>query len=614
MIRFSPAAVAAAMLTTTLGWASNAFAAETCQSSDAVDIWTADPLPDIRESSEASSAILAESLKPAEARAMRHVFLIDNSLSMYPGYREGERYADQPFYTDTDAYLDFIANDVGSSFRPGEDTALVMTFETTAHVWSQGGAVRPSANSVAKHGVSTTEDLRSRLSKMEVPANQPGQKSVMLGALESAKTVLAEGPGDGIIWLVTDNIYDGLGKGSETVKKDETAENRRFYEAIRDDPSYRVVVAYPVTQQSGGAWLQDTSLFVYGIYFDSDASHPTPVGEVRRLLGDGTDGVLASSAHKAAMQKYSSPSSPAPGEPFRLKPLNQDVVRISLVSDVEQLNGHQQMGQPVPLKAVLKIENLLKHRVIDTVRFRVKNGTWAGWEPAKNQKEGAAMAAIVPACANSFETEEVVLTEPIKPGTSATIEVPLTMPPVDYTLGSVSDVMEIGLNEYVVMGGVLQAELVELKSHMAIPPEAFKGTYGAESLPDVFRNPDVRSYTAQFVGRTKKIENPGTVLALGVLAGSGLGAGLLAFGMFMLRSVGRRLRVDGVDKGAISISRLRATQIPAGGRTVAKAKLTGGGSIKLSGANGYLAKRNGSGWSLSKAGEPSVTIELRTRK
>lgn len=614
MIRFSPGALAAAFLTMTFSWTSDASAAETCQSSDAVDIWTADPLPDIREVGEGKTTNFADALQPAEARAMRHVFLIDNSLSMYPGYRPTVRYADEPMYTETDAYLDFIANDVGASFRPGEDTALVMTFETTAHVWSRGGPLRPSADSFDKHGVSTKEDLRSRLDRMELPELVPGQNSVMLGALESAKTVLKEGSGDGIIWLVTDNIYDGLSKGGEGVKKEETAENRRFYEAIRDDPSYRVVVAYPVTRQTGGAWLKDTSLFVYGIYFDSDASHETPVGEVRRLLGDGADGVLVSSAHKTAMRKYSSPSSPAPGEPFRLKPLNQDVVRISLVSDVEQVHGHQQMGQPVPLKAVLKIENLLKHRVIDSVRFRVKNGTWAGWEPTKSGKEGVAMGAIIPACADSFETEEAVLSEPIQPGKSATIEVPLTMPPVDYSLGSASDVLEIGLNEYVVMGGVLQAELVELKSHMAIPPESFKGTYGAESLPDVFRNPDVRSYTAQFVGRTKKIENPGTVLALGVLAGTALGAGLLAVGGFMLRSVGRRLRVDGVDKGAISISRLRATQISGGGRTVAKAKLTAGGSIKLSGANGYLARRSGNGWMLTKAGEPSVSIELRTRK
>lgn len=622
MINSSRVFSTAALLLFGLCSASPAEAAETCDNSDAVDIWSADPLPSTKQIEDGTEQSKAKA-KAIKDTPLKHVFLVDNSLSMYAGYSTKNITARRPqgtpdpgqlFYVETDDFHTFIANDVGATFRDGKDTALVMTFETSAHVWGAGGMQKPVATSFENAGLTSREELRTRLKRMRKPENTPGQKSMMLDGLNAAKTVLGDETGRGVIWLVTDNIYDGIGKGSDSVDTSETDENRRFYEAIRDDDSFRVVVAYPVVQRSGGAWLEDTSLFVYGIYFDADTSRETPREEVRWMLGDGVPGVLASKAHTTAMKKYSADASPSPGEPFRLKPLDQDVVRISLKQEVTQVEEFQQMGQPVQLKATLTIENLLNHRIIDSVRFKVDNDVWAGWEPAAGGKGGKLMDTILPACAGSFDTSESLLDKPVGPGESREIDVVLTMPPVDYEIKSPGDALEIGMNEFVVMGGVLHADLLEMKSHLAISPEAFKGTYGAESLPDVFRNPDVRSYKSEFVGRTEPIENPGTIMALALLGLGGLGTGLFLLGGWMMRSVGRRLRIDGTDKGAVSISRLRATPIQSGGRTIARTKLTMGGNVKVSGANGYVAKRGSSGWNLTKAGEAPVSVQLRTRR
>ena len=583
-----------------------------CDATDAVDIWLADPLPTTEKIGD-GAVPSTPSLQSVANTPLRFVFLLDNSRSMYPGYPEAKRGRD--FYIDMDAFRSFIVDDVGASFRNGTDSAVLMTFETSGHVWrGRRGKSTPAAGSFDKAAIGSRQELHDGVMHVKMDQTQAGNKSRMLHGLTAAKTVLGEQSGSGVIWLVTDNIYDGIGKGSETVATEETDENRLFYEAIRDDQSLRVVVAYPVVQGTSGAWLENTSLFVYGIYFDGDTSRETPPETVRWMLGDGVPGVLASDAHTTAMKKYSAPTNPSPGKPFRLKPLDQDVVRISLKQEIAQVDEYQQMGDPVNLRATLTIENLLKHRIIDSVRFRVDNDVWAGWEPASKGTSGTLMDTIVPACANTFDSSVAILNQPIGPGESREIDVEMTMPPVDYEIHSFGDAMEVGTNEFVVMGGALHADLIEMKSHMSISPEAFEGTYGAQSLPDVFRNPDVRSYQSTFVGRTEPIENPGTVMALAMLGLGGLGAGLFALGGWMMRSVGRRLRVDGSDQGAVSVSRLRATPILSRGRSIARARLTIAGKVKVTGTNGYVAKKGSSGWTLHKSGAAPVSVELRQRR
>jgi hypothetical protein len=606
-------------------------AKESCQDAPVVDIWDTAPLPDVQAVEEKTAS---SKPGPVGDRPIRYVWVIDHSGSMYADYSPMLARA-QPYYVETPEFQKFVGNELATNFVDNKDSAAVVAFNEYGYIWDGSIAKRADSGSVFDDiKVDTKAKLTERLSKLPpppygvgvkgFPAPRPGAGdcgvpgaasncSKMLEGLQAARTLLDAGSGEGIIWLVTDNIYEG-GAGSQDLAKAEIDENRSFYTAIRDTPEYRVVVAYPMVNSGpASAWLRGTSLFVYGIYYDRDTTRHTPVEEVRRLLGDGAPGVLVSAGLTDTMKVYASTGSPSPGRPFRFKPLDQDVVRISLAADVKQLKKHRELGQEIKLQAKLKIQNLLDHRVIESVKFKVRNAKWIGYEPQSATK-GTVMSAINTVCPGEFDSNAVSFNEPIGPNQSATVEVELTMPAVDYTIGSLNDLLQIAWNDQVVMGGALLAELQEVTSSLSIQPADFKGTYGAESLPEVFKNPQVRSYTAQFAAKTEKIENPGTLLALVAMVGLAGIAGLVAVGGFMLTSVNRRLIIDGVDKGAIAIPRLRSVRIERGSEEIGRASLSLGGAISLRGSRGYLARREGDGWILSKEGGSSIRVELRVSR
>lgn len=573
-----------------------------------------------------------------EAPPLRYVWVIDHSGSMYADYVAGQSRAERPYYVEMDGFRRLVVDGLGSSFHDGKDSAAIVAFNEYAYGWDGSLARR-----VGERGpgfddlkVGSIAELMKRLEHLPPPpygestmgfpapragANECGQAgaasncSKMLEGLSAARTLLdGSGDGAGVIWLVTDNIYESGQEGSG-LPAVELSANEDFYTEIRDTPEYRVVVAYPILQRkgSGGEWLGGTSLFVYGIYYDGNAARRTPVERVRTLLGDGSPGVLASDKLTALMTAYSAEGNPSPGRPFRLKPLDQELVRLSLAADVVQVKRHLQIGDKIQLKACISVQNLLDHRVIDTATFGVSNQEWVGYEPTKKGTAGTFLKAIDTMSARSFKGEAATVTD-IGPRESKVVAVVLDAPAVSYKIRSAGDLFQMAMNDDVVMAGTLEASLSEVRSHLSIPPAALKGTYGAESLPGVFANPRVGEYTAEFVGKTKKIENPGTLLAGVSLAGLAAGAALFALGGFMLTSVSRRLVIDGAEKGAISIPRIRAVRIERGSELLARASLSFGGQLTLRGVGGYVARRDGEGWTLQKEHGPTVRVELRSTK
>jgi hypothetical protein len=606
--------------------------ADACPDVAEVDPFVQQTLPDLTggppgNSCTTAAAAAATSAGPTGDRPLRHVFLIDHSASMYAEYPSKPSVVS--WYAEVPEFADFVANRLGTNFRDGTDSAAVVAFNQYAYAWNGTSAAtidNGSGPTFEQLQLTSKADLRARVEALPPPQSgiagfpsQAAQSSVMTEGLAAASTLLDAGTGEGVIWLVTDNIYDGSGKGSETIKTTEATLNRAFYEQLKNTAEYRVVVAYPMVHGTDGAWLKSNSLFVYGIYYDRDLTRSTPVEEVRRLLGDGAPGVLASAPLTQAMQGYAAQANPAPGRPFRFKPLDQDIVRIRLDADVEQVQKHREMGEKVKLKAKLTVENLLDHRVIDSVTFRVKNAKWVGYEPNKKATTGERMWAVRTDCPDTFTSAPVTVNfPPAQPGAPApravTVEVPMEMPAVEVSLLGLEDVWEIAGNDNVIMGGALQAELSDVKSHMEIAPDAVSGIYGAQSLPEVFGNPQVCSYTAQFTGKTKKIENPGTIAAIAAIAGFAAIALLVLIGGWLLTSVSRRLYVDGVDLGARSIPRLRSTRVERGSELLGTVSLSFGGDIVLRPAKGFSIRKDGSGWALSRDGGSSVRVEFRTTR
>jgi len=591
------------------------------------------PLPDIQSDGTTEQAATTTA-GPSGERPLRHVWVLDHSGSMYPDYAPGAPRGGKPYYVELPAFRSFVTSELAANFRDGQDSAAIVVFNEKAYGWD-GQSARvfdTQPPSFEQLRISTAAELQERFSKLPAPpygapvaglpapvggagdcavAGAATNCSKMMEGLSAARRLLDADSGEGVIWMVTDNIYEG-GRGGAGVAAAETDQNRRFYEAIRATREFRVVVAYPVVRGTSGSWLGGTSLFVYGIYYDKGLSRHTPVDEVRRLLGDGSAGVLASEALTKTMSGYSASGSPSPGRPFRLKPLDQDIVRLTLATDVEQVRRHVEMGQKVPLKARIRVQNMLDHRVIDEVTFQVTNGKWSGYETDKRSTKGDLMSAINAVCPDDFIGEPVTV-KAIGPGQSTEIEVPLEMPPVDYTIGSLKDLFQIAMNDDVVMGGSLQAKLTNVKSRMAIDPASTRGTYGADALPQVFENPQVNEYTSQFVAKTRRIENPGTVMAL--LGVGGLFAAvllLLGFG-FLLKKVSRRLVIDGVDRGALSMNKLTGSRVERNGETFASARLTFGGRPTLRGVGGYtVAGREGDAWVLKNQSGAQVRVALQT--
>lgn len=614
-----------------------------CPDASVANVWDSATLPDVEAIPADKKAAPVSKPGPSGDRPLRHVWLLDHSGSMYANYVPPGGHRESPFYVEVPEFRNFVTTELAANFQDGKDSAALLVFNEHAYGWDGNKAQMVENGSGPKFAdlqVATKADLADRLSKLPPPpygtavAGLPAPRpradncsvvgaaancSKMLVGLNAAKALLDEDTGEGMIWLVTDNIYDG-GTGSSALNKSEIDENKAFYQSLKDTPEYRVVVAYPVVHGTAGAWIGNTSLFVYGIYYDRDMSRKPTVDEVRRLLGDTGSGVLASAALTQNMKGYASTTSPSPGRPFRFKPLDQDVVRISLAADVEQVTKHAEMGELVKLKAKIKVQNLLDHRIIDSMTFTVTNAKWAGYEPNNKATKGEELTTINPVCPGKFKSELVTVTG-LAPGEERVVEVPLTMPGVDYTIMSgrgllqtARNLLQIASNDYVVMGGALQAKLTDVTSHMSIDPAEFQGTYGAESLPDIFRNPTVGNYTAQFVGKTQKIENPGTVMAMLALAATAAAAILLAIGSFMLTSVSRRVVIDGTDRGAVSIPRLRSRRIERGSEVIANASLGLGGTISLRGTGGYVASRQGDAWTLTKSGGSTIRVELRNSR
>jgi len=122
------------------------------------------------------------------------------------------------------------------------------------------------------------------------------------------------------------------------------------------------------------------------------------------------------------------------------------------------------------------------------------------------------------------------------------------------------------------------------------------------------------NYTGQFLGKTAKIENPGTVVMLLLLAVAFVVLILVLLSGFMLTSVSRRFVVDGADCGAISIPRLRSVPLRRGQESIARATLSFAGTVNVRGAGGYVARRDGQGWSVAKTGGPTIKVELKRTK
>ncbi len=570
---------------------------------------------------------------PFTGRPLTQLIALDYSGSMFGGYERDEPSAQESgcgwtrssrgtrspngdFYWEQPAFRDLLREGPLAGARPG-DALHAMVFNKDVFVLHEGGAARfdggafegglpspdPSADAALKRLVSPAAGgtLPERWSAPWATARM-WDESRMAGVLSAAAAVLEAGPsGDGVLWIVTDNIIEtATSEGSSK----EAELNRQFYLRLKQDPRWQVVYAYPVHQAD---WLCGSTLLVYGMYF----SGRERIGEAEyAILTSGPAARLANDAQIAAFRELASPASPAPGHPFKLKPDDMDLLKVSFERKIECPKARA--GQARQCRATLAIENLLEHRRIDGAKLRLESGRLDAWNQVRRSVVRVPTAEPLPSAAVSAE---VVLSEPIPPGETKIVEVDLLVPPVTTQEHTLRDHWESANHERFRMLGSMSVAITELRTSMAVDQAQLGDVYGVSSLPEIFRNPDTSSLDTT-ICLAMWTDNPAWLVSLAILGVLLALILLVTLGVWLLKPSFRVVSLDDVELGRVRVSRVLGASIEHRGTRYAKVRQRLGGSIRVIGIPPYRARPIGGHWELrdsdSDMGERH-RLELRRR-
>ncbi|WP_229455717.1 hypothetical protein [Massilia sp. KIM] len=230
-------------------------------------------------------AALALALLPAPARAIPHVFLVQNS-----GWME-------PFYADpASRFKPLVGALAASVVQPGEPVVLA------AFNQSRPGAPSPRALASFKAGQDLRQRVGAALAGLET-ARKPGSSALAdtdLGEAVQAGIHQALGGKPGIVWLFTNN------RNSPNNDQATAARNREFYQLIHGGQAVRKALAFPLRMPVRGRHYQANGLMIYAF----------AVGE------EGSRALDALVASNRIGQVITEP-------PARLKPLDRDTVRLA---------------------------------------------------------------------------------------------------------------------------------------------------------------------------------------------------------------------------------------------------------------------------------------------
>ncbi len=565
---------------------------------------------------------------PIAGRRLRQAVALDYSGSMYGGYERtepgtppcgwrmdgGSRKPNGPFYWQRRELAELLSGGPLAELT-GDEKVHPMTFNARIAVHGEGG---PSVFDPAAKRFSTPipEPVRGRAAVLrQLTATGGGQLPPdprTAGAFSDASAthlneVLDAGAAlfesfqerDGILWIVTDNIIERAPRdGSETYR--DVRNNRRFYETLKQDPRWQVVYAWPIHRAD---WLCGSTLMVYGFYYSSRERINEPTYEA---LTQGPEAQLGSRRQLEALRRYGDAGSPSPGEPFKLKPVDMDIVRLSFKGQV--------FCRPVPVgvqaecRALLQIENLLNHRTVEQAHFVLRNGRCDPLALSGRQLRRVRTAA--PLCSDKVE-QTLDLESSLAPGESDTIEITFRAPAVHTVRRTLADYWENANYERFQMIGGMSVGIRDLRTEMVIEERELGSVYGVEALPELFRNPRTENL-ATSICLVLSVKNPthfASVVLISVVALAALAA--LA-GAWLIRPSYRRIVVDGEDAGRIRLSRISSVPLELDGRRVGKARLGLNGTPSVRGLAGHVIRKRGAIWEYTGDGfDPARRIALR---
>ncbi len=551
---------------------------------------------------------------PLDGRSLHHVLAVDYSGSMFGGYereapsdkatgcgwsrsRRGSRSPNGDFYWEMGAFRDLLRDGALAGTSAG-DPIHAMVFNKDVFVLGAKGATRFDGGwteLVPPPDTDPDKAVRRLVSasaggtlperwKVGWATTRMWDESRMAGVLDAAAALFeADDSRDGILWIVTDNIIETA--TSDSLSK-EAELNRQFYLRLKQDPRWQVVYAYPVHRAD---WLCGSTLLVYGMYYSS-RERLTEAAYTELTGGQGSK--LSAPSHVATFGTLANAGSPAPGHPFKLKPDDMDLLRVSFDRKIDCPPA--KAGQARQCRATLTIENLLKHRRIEGARLHLESGRLDAWNQVRNKVVRVPTAKPLPSGA---VTANLVLAEAIPPGGTKTVEVDLLVPAVETEQHTLRDHWEAASHERFRMLGSMSVAISELRTSMAVDQAQLGDIYGVSSLPEIFRNPNTSSLNATICNKMW-VDNPAWLASLIVLSALLLVVLLIALGIWLLKPTFRVVVIDDIERDRIRVTRILGATIEHQGRRAAKVRQRLGGSLRIHGVKPYRVRRVGGHWEL----------------
>jgi hypothetical protein len=571
--------------------------------------------------------------QPITGRPLTHMVAVDYSGSMFGGYERSEpseassgcgwsrsgrgtRSPNGDFYWEQPAFRSLLDQGVTAGIADG-DPVHAAVFNKDVFLLHDGGGARFDGRGFEGGIPKPDASAAAAVDRMVSPAaggtlperwqapwatSRMWDESRMAGVLDAAATLFAAGEvGDGVLWIVTDNIIETA--TSDSVSK-EAELNRQFYLRLKQDPRWQVVYAYPVHQAD---WLCGSTLLVYGMYYSG--RERLPESEYFQLTSGGS-ARLANEAQLGAFRGLANPGSPAPGHPFKLKPDDMDLLRVSFGRKIECPPA--KAGQARQCRATLSIENLLEHRRIDGAKLHLESGRLDAWNQVKRTVVRVPTARPL---ASGVVSADVVLAEPIPPGATETVEVDLLVPAVETEEHTLRDHWESANHERFRMLGSMSVSISELRTTMAVDQAQLGEIYGVSSLPAIFRNPNTSNLNTT-ICLEMLVDNPAWLISLLILGTLLVVVLLILLGVWLLKRSFRVAALDDVELGRVRVSRIMGATIEHRGTRYAKVRQRMGGSIRVIGIPPFRARPIGGHWELRDAdadmGERH-RLELRRR-
>jgi hypothetical protein len=428
------------------------------------------------------------------------------------------------------------------------------------------------------------------------------------------RRAIAAAGDEAILWLVTDNIVDTTGTAGADPDAQLTAD---FYRELAANPRVQMIAAYPIFRPPlTCSWMCGTSLFAYGMYVsaferpDSAEFHrlggTTPGGG-----GPTAEGLLWNVELQKLAAQYSGGQSTAagkgnlPGVPVRLKPIDTEALAIAF-SHPALSCPKTPFGRELRCTARIEVKNVLRHQTVETAQLRLANRLLL----PRQEGSGRRLAWASPVCAGRVETvswqvrngrhgggADPIEIGPLEPLESAVVDVHFKLPPVVVDSYRRSTILEVALSKEIVLDGLLQAEIRNFRTVLAIHPDRFASVYGSDQLPGIFRYGEVGSAAATY-RIDARLANNGQALALLALLGMGGGGLLILLVAMRFQTIQFTVAVDGSETARLSMPRLSRRDLDVAGVVRAQMVRGWGAGYTLVPRRGARLRRDGATWVL----------------